>query len=65
MNALGLTDLERLIEHFSLDEQLLLLERLAARVRRTVGAKQHILEADLAAMAADPDIQKELGLIGG
>lgn len=63
MNARGLTDLEQLIDKLSLDEQLRLLERLAASVRKSVQAQRHPPKDDLEAMAADPDIQRELGKI--
>lgn len=43
----------------SLDEQLALLERLARRIRERTHQPVS-LDDDLAAMAVDPDIQREL-----
>jgi hypothetical protein len=63
MNVMGPTDLDQLIDTLSLEEQLRLLERLAARVRQTVQGQRSSSEDDLAAMAADPDIQRELRMI--
>jgi len=57
---MGLLELEQSIEKLSLDEQLQLLEHLAARVRRSVQAHRPAPEDDLAAMAADPEMQREL-----
>ncbi len=49
------------IEQLSLGDQLCLMERLARRIRsrRTLAVE----ERDLAAMANDPTIQRELGQI--
>jgi hypothetical protein len=60
MSAVVLTEIERRLDELSLDEQLWLLERLASRVRRQFAASNDADSADLAAMAADPDIQREL-----
>jgi hypothetical protein len=60
MSAVALNEIERRLDELSLDEQLWLLERLASRVRRQFAAGNDADSADLAAMAADPDIQREL-----
>jgi hypothetical protein len=59
MSSPVLNEIEQRINLLSFDEQLLLLEQLAQRIRR---AKQPDRSAadDLAAMASDPDIQREL-----
>jgi hypothetical protein len=44
------------------EAQLTLLERLIHRVRETVTGKD-TWESDLAAMAADPEVQRELSRI--
>jgi hypothetical protein len=45
------------------ETQLSLLERLVHRVRAGVGARHDSWEAELSAMAADPEVQKELSRI--
>ena len=60
MNTTTLERIEADIRQLSLSDQQWLLERLVQRIReRTVGA-QSSLESQLAAMASDPDIQREL-----
>jgi hypothetical protein len=54
-----LAQIEERIHQLPIDEQLLLIERVAKRIREEM-AKQHALEKQLAAMAADPEIQREL-----
>ena len=56
-----LTELEETICRLSLDEQLLLIERVSHRIRTDISEKTDI-DAQLSKMAADPDpeIQKEL-----
>src|SRR5438128_4997241 len=58
-----LESIETAIDQLSLPEQLMLMERLASRIRsRTLGT--HVLDENaLAAMAEDPAIQQELRLI--
>jgi hypothetical protein len=63
MSAVTLTEIERRLDDLSLDEQLRLLERLAARVRRQAADRTNGGDAELAAMAADPEIQRELRAI--
>ena len=54
-----LTELEENIRRLSLDEQLLLIERVSHRIRTDISGKTD-LDAQLSKMAADPEIQKEL-----
>lgn len=54
-----LTELEENIRRLSLDEQLLLIERVSHRIRTDIYSKTDI-DAQLSKMAADPEIQKEL-----
>ncbi|MCE2435316.1 MAG: hypothetical protein J4F29_20705 [Candidatus Latescibacteria bacterium] len=54
-----LTELEESIRRLSLDEQLLLIERVSHRIRNDISGKTNI-DAQLSKMAADPEIQKEL-----
>jgi hypothetical protein len=63
MSSAAITEIEKRLDELSLDEQLWLLERLASRVRQRAADKRKDLAADLAAMAADPDIQRELKAI--
>ena len=58
-----LTELEKNIYRLSLDEQLLLIERVSHRIRTDISGKTDI-DAQLSKMAADPEIQKELQEIG-
>ncbi len=57
-----LTELEENIRRLSLDEQLLLIERVSHRMRTDISGKTDI-DAQLSKMAADPEIQKELQAI--
>jgi len=59
MNLTALSQIEESIAQLSLVEQLWLIERVAQRLRDTLGA-QSTLEQQLAAMAADQEIQQEL-----
>jgi hypothetical protein len=52
------SDIENQIYALSPDEQLALIERLAKRLRKLHEDREW--ERDLAAMAADPDIQREI-----
>lgn len=63
MSAGVLTEIERRLDELSLDEQFRLLERLASRLHRLAIDKTDGLDAELAAMAADPEIQRELRAI--
>ena len=54
-----LTELKKNIYRLSLDEQLLLIERVSHRIRTDISGKTDI-DAQLSKMAADPEIQEEL-----
>jgi Uma2 family endonuclease len=60
MNLAALTEIEEQIARFSPDEQLWLIERLVHRLRQSTPANKGAREGELAAMAADPDIWREL-----
>jgi hypothetical protein len=59
MNLAALSQIEDSISQLSLAEQLWLIERVAQRLRDTLGA-QSAFNPQLAAMAADQEIQQEL-----
>ena len=59
MSFSALHQIEESINRLSTTEQLWLIEQLAQRIRKTT-FKPPSLEAQLAEMAADPDIQSEL-----
>ena len=59
MNFGVLSEIEAHIDELSVAEQLALLEYVAQRLRKNLGAQSN-LENELALMAADPDIQREL-----
>jgi len=63
MNGPGLMELEKQIAQLPRDAQLLLIERLAHHLRLTATVPEAPVENDLAAMAADPEIQTELRMI--
>jgi hypothetical protein len=60
MDLATLNQLDRQIAQLSLDEQLWLIERIARRLRESPVPDDEALQKELAAMAADPDIQREL-----
>jgi hypothetical protein len=60
MNAAVIEQIEIEIGQISLADQLWLMERLAHRIRKHALQERPSLEAQLAAMAHDPDIQREL-----
>ena len=60
MNTTVLEQIEADISQLSLSEQLLLMERLAHRIRKNTLRPRPALADQLAAMANDPDIQREL-----
>jgi hypothetical protein len=60
MNTTTLEQIEADIRQLSLSEQLLLMERLAHRIREHTLRPRPALADQLAAMASDPDIQREL-----
>ena len=59
MNMVVLSQIEAHMHQLSLAEQLWLIERLAQHLREQL-IVQDPFEQRLAAMAADPDIQREL-----
>jgi hypothetical protein len=59
MNLSALSHIEESIYQLSLAEQLLLIERVAQRIREKLVA-QSTLDQQLAAMAADQEMQHEL-----
>ena len=54
------SDIENEFARLSPEAQLSLLERLVHRVRVTVTGRPDTWEAELSAMAEDPEIQREL-----
>jgi hypothetical protein len=60
MTAATLERIAADIDQLSLTDQLWLMERLAHRIRESALGTPPIDEHDLAAMAHDPDIQREL-----
>jgi hypothetical protein len=63
MSSTTLTEIEQRLTELSLDEQLRLLKRLASLVRVRAGGSGDRIDPELAAMAADPEIQRELRAI--
>ena len=61
----ALSEIESEFARLSPEAQLSLLERLVHRTRVAVSARRDTWEADLAAMAADPEMQRELNRING
>ena len=59
MTSAVLSQIEEGISQLSLDEQLWLIEQLAHRIRQNT-LQQSVWDNQLAAMAADPEIQNEL-----
>lgn len=60
MNTLPvLSELEENISRLSVDEQLLLIERVSHRIRKNMTGKQDV-DTQLSEMASDPEIQREL-----
>ena len=62
MNFPALSQIEEHITQLSLDEQLWLIARIAQRLHAQLVA-QNPLDVQIAAMAADPEIQNELRAI--
>lgn len=60
MNMPILSEIENSIEKLSLKDQLWLMERLVQRIRASTIQLEDQFEADLVAMANDPQIQEEL-----
>ena len=59
----ALSEIESEFARLSPEAQLSLLERLVHRARVAVSGRRDTWEADLAAMAADPEMQRELSRI--
>ena len=64
MDISTLTRIEADLNQLSLAEQTLLLERLAQLIRKSATAGERDWEAQLTAMADDPQIQHEILRIG-
>jgi len=62
-NSIPLTQIEHEIRQLSYDERLWLLERLIHGLRYDSRDSRPAIDASLAAMSADPEIQRELGQI--
>ena len=60
MAAPALSEIENEFARLSPEAQLILLERLVHRARVAVSGNRDIWEAGLSAMAADPEIRREL-----
>ncbi len=60
MNSTPLGQIEQVIGQLTDDERLLLIERLAHGLRDSSKKTELSLQAQLAEMAADPDIRREL-----
>ena len=56
----ALSEIESEFSRLSPEAQLALLERLVHRTRVAVSGNRDTWEADLSAMAADPEMQREL-----
>ncbi len=63
MSSVELVSIESKIAQLPKDDQLLLIERLAHRLRKADALDDQLLEKELAAMAADPEIRRELAAI--
>lgn len=60
MATTALNEIESRFAQLSPEAQLSLLERLVHRVRAGLAGSRDIGEAELCAMAADPEMQREL-----
>ena len=63
MTTPALSEIESEFARLSPEAQLGLLERLIHRARAEVSGRRDSWEADLSAMAADPEMQRELSRI--
>jgi hypothetical protein len=57
------SEIENEFARLSPEAQLTLIERLVHRTRMAISGKRDTWEADLSAMAADPEMQRELDCI--
>ncbi|HLP46876.1 MAG TPA: hypothetical protein VK469_13060 [Candidatus Kapabacteria bacterium] len=60
MSVMSLTQIESNIGMLSREDQMLLLERIIHRLRKMNLKEKNNLESQLAAMASDREIQREL-----
>jgi hypothetical protein len=60
MDSITLEHLDKEIQQLTLSEQVWLMERLAHSIRSKTERQEHLIETQLAAMAADPNIQREI-----
>jgi len=60
MSNVSLARIEKQINRLNINEQLLLMERLAQQIRRQTKSKPPITVYDLQSMANDPEIQREI-----
>jgi DNA-directed RNA polymerase specialized sigma subunit len=58
-----MSQIEKEVRMLPRDDQLLLVERIIHRLRKKNNEEESDIESQLAMMASDPDIQKELGKI--
>ena len=70
MGSANLAEIEEQVSRLSREEQLWLIEQLAHRLRQSAATQSapaevapEVVASQLAAMAADPDIQRELRAI--
>ncbi len=63
MNEIVLSQIEESFNQLPLPEKLRLIERLVHNAQKSVLVEHQSFESQLAAMAADPEIQKELQII--
>ena len=63
MATQALNEIESEFARLSPEAQLSLLERLVRRARLAISGRGSTWEADLAAMAGDPEMQREISLI--
>jgi hypothetical protein len=63
MSSVELVSIESKIAQLPKDDQLLLIERLAHRLRKPNALDDQVMEKELAAMAADPEIRREIEAI--
>jgi hypothetical protein len=60
MSVMTLPQIEKNVSLLSLEDQLLLLERIIHRLRKKDIKEESILDSQVAAMASDQEIQMEL-----
>ena len=60
---MSIVELEREIDHLPYGDRLLLIERIVRNLRQITSSEKEIWRQQLAEMAADPDIQREIRAI--